>query len=411
VREFLLPLWSTYYFFTLYANSAGPTGYTATWRADSTNVLDRYLLAKTRQLIEDVTTELEALDSPMAAARLRDFADVLTNWYVRRSRDRFWDGTDSDAFDTLFTVLETVTRVAAPLIPLVGDEIWRGLTGGRSVHLEDWPDAAAFPADDALVSTMDRVREVASAGLGLRKARGLRVRLPLARLTVVSAAGTDLAAFDGILRDELNVKDVVFESLTSTSLDSHGIEQVLTVNARALGPRVGKRVQAIIAEAKNGNWDALPEVTVAGEKLDAGEYDLVLRSADPAAAIAFLGDGGFVILDTETTPELEAEGLARDLIRVIQDTRKAAGLDVSDRIGLRITGESTDDVAALFAYGATIAAETLATSHSVSHSAEPEVAATLDAVAGSQRATLASGKYANAGVLVIDLWKAAATNV
>ena len=218
VREFLLPLWSTYYFFTLYSNSRSGGLSSAervskpreTWRTDSTNVLDRYLLAKTGQLIRDVTADLEALDSPLAAAKLRDFADVLTNWYVRRSRDRFWAGDDTDAFDTLYTVLETVTRVAAPLIPLVGEEIWRGLTGGRSVHLEDWPDAASFPVDDTLVSAMDRVREIASAGLALRKARGLRVRLPLARLTIVSNETAGLAPFGDILSEELNVKAVEF---------------------------------------------------------------------------------------------------------------------------------------------------------------------------------------------------------
>src|SRR5690606_30777715 len=150
VRELLLPLWSTYYFFTLYANAEG---YEAQWRTDSAHVLDRYILASTRRLIRGVTADLEALDSPMAAAKLRDFADVLTNWYVRRSRDRFWAGDDGtadwhDAFDTLYTVLETLARVAAPLAPLVTEEIWRGLTGGRSVHLADLPDAGDFPEDE-----------------------------------------------------------------------------------------------------------------------------------------------------------------------------------------------------------------------------------------------------------------------
>ena len=152
VREFLLPLWSTYYFFTLYAN-AGTLG-AAVRRTDSSNVLDRYLLAKTRDLVVEVTAQLEALDAPLAAAALRDFADVLTNWYVRRSRDRFWSGDDRDAHDTLFTVLETLARLAAPLAPLVTDEVWRGLTGGESVHLTDWPTPEEFPADPALVVAM-----------------------------------------------------------------------------------------------------------------------------------------------------------------------------------------------------------------------------------------------------------------
>ena len=202
VRELMLPLWSTYYFFALYANASA---HESVRRTDSENLLDRYILAKTGELVRDVTADLEALDSPIAAARLRDFADVLTNWYVRRSRDRFWQG-DVDAFDTLFTVLETLTRVAAPLIPLVAEEVWRGLTGGRSVHLTDWPEAGEFPADHELVAEMDYVREVASAGLALRKSRSLRVRLPLAQLTIVTTRSNWFDGVQGILGDELNLK-------------------------------------------------------------------------------------------------------------------------------------------------------------------------------------------------------------
>ncbi len=416
VRELLLPLWSTYYFFTLYANSAGG-GYTATWRTNSTNVLDRYLLAKTHRVIIDVTAHLENLDSPLAAAALRDFADVLTNWYVRRSRDRFWSGTDVDAFDTLYTVLETIARVAAPLIPLVSEEIWRGLTGARSVHLMDWPSADAFPADDALVSAMDRVREVASSVLALRKGQGLRVRLPLAKLTVVSDDSGAVAGFADILRDELNIKDVATSRLADHTLAEFGISQRLSVNARALGPRVGKDVQRIIQAAKAGDWSSVAGpsapgdsggaaqlVTVGGTELLETEFELTLESSDPSSAIAFLGGGGFVILDTEITPDLEAEGLARDLIRAIQDARKSAGLNVSDRIRLRIGGDGAADIDALSSFGETIAAETLATDWSFELTADPATDAALNAPIGSHRATLTPNQYANTGVLVIDLY-------
>jgi isoleucyl-tRNA synthetase len=407
VRELLLPLWSTYYFFTLYANAAG---YEAARRTDSEQVLDRYLLAKTRQLILDVTDDLEALDSPFAAARLRDFADVLTNWYVRRSRDRFWAGDDPAASDTLYTVLETVTRLAAPLLPLVSEEIWRGLTGGRSVHLTDWPDAAAFPAADALVAAMDRVREVASSGLALRKARGLRVRLPLAKLTVVSAS-PGLESFADVLRDELNVKVVDFQPLAEDSLAAYGITRRLSVNARALGPRVGKDVQRIIQAAKSGDWQLDGgTVTAGGATLEPGEFELELDAADAASAIAFLADGGFVILDTVTTPDLEAEGLARDVIRAIQDTRKAAGLEVSDRIVLSVRGASEADIAAIAGFAETIAAETLALESTFEVADDPGTAAALGASAGA-RTVLAPGQAANAGVLVVDVWKSGAVDV
>ncbi|HMH59225.1 MAG TPA: class I tRNA ligase family protein, partial [Galbitalea sp.] len=409
VRQFLLPVWSTYYFFTLYSNASS---YDAVWRTDSRNALDQYLLAKIGALVTDVTEDLENFDSPLAAAKLRDFAEILTNWYVRRSRDRFWAGDDRDAFDTLFTVLETVTRVAAPLIPLVGEEIWQGLTGGRSVHLEDWPLAELFPANPSLVAAMDLVRDVASAGLALRKSRGLRVRLPLARLTVVTADPGLLANFADILGEELNVKQVELVEFDEGSLDSYGITRQLTVNSRAAGPRIGKQVQAVIQAAKAGDWQQQGDtVVVGGVELVEGEYDLELRAADESIAISFLPAGGFVLLDTVTTSELEAEGLARDLIRNIQDTRKAADLRVSDRITLAIRGGSEGDVSALQAFSETIAGETLARTISIEFAADPETDAALNASAGSQRSTLSAGQYSNEGVVVIDVWKSELTDV
>ncbi|MBN9613375.1 MAG: class I tRNA ligase family protein, partial [Actinobacteria bacterium] len=222
VRQFILPLWNSWYFFSLYANADGAEG---AWRTDSADPLDRYILSKTGRLIREVQAHLEGLDTTSAAEALRDYAEVLTNWYVRRSRDRFWAGTsgangqaaNQQAFDTLYTVLETVSRVAAPMMPLVAEEIWRGLgytggrSGGRSVHLEDWPDASVFPDDDELVEAMDELRQITSQALALRKANRLRVRLPLASLRVVTARRDALAPFESILREELNVKQVELE--------------------------------------------------------------------------------------------------------------------------------------------------------------------------------------------------------
>ena len=411
VRQFMLPLWNTYYFFTLYANAAGPDGYLATWRTDSTDVLDRYLLAKTGQLIAEVTTHLENLDSPLAANTLRDFGDVLTNWYVRRSRDRFWSGDTStregrDAFDTLYTVLETLTRVAAPLLPLVSEQVWKGLTGGRSVHLENWPDAALFPSEVALVITMDRIREIASSGLGLRKATGLRVRLPLAELTVVAENSTSLHPFTDILRDELNVKAVVLRELEPESLGEFGIQHRLTVNSRAAGPRIGKQVQTVISAARAGDWTTAGEnVVVGGIELLPGEFDLQLEAADDAQAITFLPDGGFVLLDTVTTWELEAEGLARDVIRAVQDTRKGAGLNVSDRIDLALYFASDSEAAGVRPFEPTIASETLALdirSHQTDGE-NVEAYAALHGRLGAFRSVIAAGQYSNTGDVLVEV--------
>jgi len=423
-RQVMLPLWSTWYFFTLYANASGGSGYDARWRTDSTDVLDRYLLAKTRDLIVDVTADLEALDSTVATGRLRDFADVLTNWYVRRSRDRFWTGADAagaagtaatEAFDTLYTVLETVTRVAAPLLPLVTERIWQGLTGGRSVHLEDWPDAESFPADPELVSAMDQVRKISSTVLSLRKQAGLRVRLPLASLVVVTANTAALAAFEGIFCDELNVKSVDLVELAEDSAASYGITSRLTVNARAAGPRLGKRVQQVIQAARSGDWsDVDGQVTAGGIVLEAGEYELSLQagstSGNTDSALALLPGGGFVLLDTATTTELEAEGFARDLIRAVQDTRKSAGFLVSDRIRLDLVFFDEEDAEAFdLAAGVDVAGETLATAlalHRPSAGAIPDSLPSewLEGRAGApveHYVRFEAEHYANRGPLVV----------
>jgi len=358
VRQFLLPLWNTYYFFGLYANASD---YEAKRSTASTDVLDRYLLAKTGVLITDVAGALDKFDTFQAAALLRDFGDVLTNWYVRRSRDRFWEG-NAEAFDTLYTVLETLARVAAPMLPLVAEEIWQGLTAGRSVHLECWPEAAEFPVDLELVAAMDQVRAVASTANALRKAAQLRVRLPLAKLSVVAPNAKALEPFASIIADELNVKSIELVELTEDSGAKFGVVKRLTVNARAAGPRLGKGVQAIIVAAKDGFWtEENGVVTVNGTALIEGEYSLELvasASEDNSNLVGILADGGFVLLDGQVTPELAAEGLARDLIRAVQAARKDAGLDVSDRIKLIVTGP-TEVVAAAETHAELVKSETL----------------------------------------------------
>ncbi|RAS61624.1 isoleucyl-tRNA synthetase [Lentzea atacamensis] len=328
VRQAVLPLWNSWYFLALYANASGKEG---TWRTDSSHVLDRYALAKTHDLVRDVQAAMDVYDISGACQMVREYLEVLTNWYVRRSRQRFWDG-EQDAIDTLHTVLEVVTRVAAPLLPYTTEVVWRGLTGGRSVHLTDFPSVSDLPADDALVTAMDEVRAVCSTALSLRKGNKLRVRLPLARLTVASPVAASLEDFAEIVRDEVNVKEV---SLT-TDVDAYGQFQ-LVVNARAAGPRLGPNVQKVIKAVKAGDWSEVDgRIVAAGVELFEGEYEQRLVATDPAATAALPGGAGVVVLDTVVTPELEAEGVARDLVRVVQQARKDAALDVSDRITLTL---------------------------------------------------------------------------
>jgi isoleucyl-tRNA synthetase len=249
---------------------------------------------------------------------------------VRRSRSRFWT-EDPDAIDTLHTVLEVTTRLAAPLLPMATEVIWRGITGGRSVHLTDWPQAGVLPADPDLVAAMDQVRDVCSAASSLRKANKLRVRLPLSKLTVAVDDPQLLAPFVDLIGDELNVKAV---ELTD-DIAAYGRFE-LTVNARTAGPRLGKSVQDAIRAVKAGAGVANPDGTLrAGEvTLLPEEFSSRLVAADEQFTAALPGGAGLVVLDGTVTPELEAEGWAKDRIRELQDLRRSTGLDVSDRISV-----------------------------------------------------------------------------
>jgi isoleucyl-tRNA synthetase len=376
VRQAILPLWNSYYFFALYANAES---YQARRNTGSEHVLDRYILAKTRAMVTDLEQLLDTYQVAGACQLLREHLEVLTNWYIRRSRSRFWAG-EAGALDTLWTVLETVCRAAAPLLPLTTEAIWRGLTGEPSVHLAAWPDVRdwALPnsGDPDLAAAMDLVRAVCSTALGLRKARQLRVRLPLASLVIAHPAATSLAPFTDLIADEVNVKTVEL----SQEVASLGTFE-LAVNPRVLGPRLGARVQQVIRAVKAGEWSRSGDrVTAAGIDLDPGEYELRLVAATllapggttqlalpPAAAgprppaAALPDNAGLIALDTRVTPELAAEGAARDVVRVVQQARRDAGLSVSDRIRL-VIGADGALAGAVRAHSGFVAEETLAVS-------------------------------------------------
>ncbi|MBU6316579.1 MAG: isoleucine--tRNA ligase, partial [Acidobacteria bacterium] len=328
VRQVILPIWNTWYFLSLYANAADTAG---VFRTDSKDVLDRYILAKTHDLVAELTSTLDEYDLFAACNSVRSFLDALTNWYVRRSRDRFWSG-EQDAIDTLHTVLVLLTRSLAPLLPLVTEQIHGGLTDGASVHLQDWPAAADVPADPALVQAMDLARDVCNAALSLRKSGDLRVRLPLASLQVAVPGSQRLQAFADLIADEVNVKriDLTDDVAAVASFD-------LQVVPAALGPRLGGQTQQVIRAVKSGDWQQTGDGVVAGGiTLLESEYTLRLVAKGDGASTPLSGGDGVVALDTQVTPQLEAEGVTRDLIRVVQKARRDADLQVSDRIALTL---------------------------------------------------------------------------
>jgi isoleucyl-tRNA synthetase len=339
VRQVLNPIWNTWYFLALYANVDQIRGQ---WRTNAQGLLDRYMLAKTADLVSEVTACMDAYDLYGACTGIVSFLDALTNWYVRRSRDRFWRGLDGsaevendkrDAYDTLQTVLVTLCRVAAPLLPLLTESVYKGLTGERSVHLADWPVDGELPSDPDLVSEMELVRQVCSAGHAIRKDNRKTVRHPLRTLLVAGPGALALEDYKDLIKDEVNVKEVVL----SAEVEGVAVE-VLTVVPGAIGPRLGEKTQQVIRAVKSGDWTRTEDglIEAAGVVLEDGEFTLVLQPKDPGAGRALPDRAGVVRLDLETDDELEREGLARDVVRLVQEKRRSEGLHISDRIRLEL---------------------------------------------------------------------------
>ena len=351
VRQVIMPIWNAWYFLSLYANAASTVGHTLTQAPD--NVLDRYALAKVQQLRDDVTAKMDAYDLSGASGSILAFIDSLNNWYIRRSRDRFWQG-DQEAIDTLHTTLGLLLRVAAPLLPITADEIYPHLTGEDSVHLTDWPATDAVPADAALVAAMDAVREVCSAASSVRKAESLPTRQPLALLTISSPDADALRPFVSLIADEANVKRVELSTETTA-------ERVLKLRPNVLGPRVGPDIQKMLRAAKEGDYELTDAgVVVAGRTLEPDEYELVLHGVGPGARVV-PNTNTVVTLDLTLTPDLQAEGLARFLVRQVNELRKRDGLQVTDRIHLRFeVGHHADVRDAVEAHRTFVMDETLA---------------------------------------------------
>ena len=325
-KTILTPLWNAYHFFTLYANAGNVT---ASEMTTPTNPLDKYILAELNVLVGVVTDALNEYKPDVATKEFVRFLDILNNWYIRRGRARFWD-EEQDAFDTLWTVLTRFCRVLAPFAPFVSEYIYRNLTGAESVHLTTFPTVETV--DTKIVDDMRRVQSIVSVGKQLREEYKLRNRLPLNSLTV---AGADMPEYADIIQEELNVKSVKFDANIASVADSF----VYLITPK-IGARLGGALKEIIPSVKRGDYQILGDKLVAGgHELNADEFENRLTVRDGVTGAALPDNTAVVVLDTEVNSELVAEGLANDALRFIQDTRKTAGLDVSDRIVLTYTAD------------------------------------------------------------------------
>jgi isoleucyl-tRNA synthetase len=380
--RFLVTLWNTYSFFVTYANLDGWTPDRAPHAPE--HVLDRWVRSRLHATVAAVTEALDGFDALRGAQALERFVDDLSNWYVRRSRERFWKANDPAAHATLHECLTTVALLLAPFTPFVADELYRNLSASaESVHLADWPTAEPRARDDALEDEMERARAVVSLGLAARNEAKLKVRQPLRRALVLRPDhGAFSAEVAAEVADALNVKQL--EAVT----DLEGLlEYAVVPNFRTLGPKVGKHVPQVKEALAIADGGAVKRA------LDTdGGYDLVLpdrstlrldpEDVDVRAAshseLALAQDGGYAVaIDTTVDDELRAEGIARDLIRLLNDQRKADGFEIADRIRVRL-GATGRVEAAAHAHRARIALEVLAVEFDVTTPAADATRVDLD---------------------------------
>jgi isoleucyl-tRNA synthetase len=385
VRKVLLTYWNTASFFVMYANAAadadGQGGWTPERLAEAPPVADRPLtdrwaLSELHRTIAEVDAALEAFDTARAGARLSAFVDDLSNWYVRRSRRRFWNGPDNadgaSAFATLYECLETLTRLMAPFVPFITDYVWdvlRHPDAPESVHLSSWPEADPACVDERLGAGMALARRLVELGRAARADSGVRTRQPLGRAVVGARGFADLPEqLRAQVADELNVEGLDALATVGGEL----VEYQVKPNFRALGKRFAKRTPVVanaitavdpgeLAAALRASGTAA--VTVDGEEIAVGPDDVIVTE-QPRTGWAVAGDAGeTVALDLEITPRLRRAGLAREVIRLVQDARKSDGLDITDRIGLWWQADDAELREAVSEHIGDIAGEVLAHTH------------------------------------------------
>ena len=381
VRKVLLTYWNTVSFLVLYANAAGASGqaWGPAMAADAPPpagrpLLDRWLLSELHAVVADVTSAMEGFDTAAAGRRMAAFIDDVSNWYVRRSRRRFWDGPATPdgaaAFATLYECVQTLTRLMAPIVPFITDYVWAALRSGDdpdSVHLASWPVADPGMADERLSGQMRLVRRLVELGRSARSAASVQIRQPLPRALVGAPGFADLPPeLRAEIATELNVRSL--EALSTVGEDL--VHHIVKPNFRALGRRFGKGTPAVAAAITAADAAGLAgdlrtrgqaSVVVDGEPVTLGTDDVIITQTPREGWTVAADAGETVALEIRITPELRREGLAREVIRLVQDARKADGLDVSDRIDLWWQAADADLAEALTEHGTLIASEVLAT--------------------------------------------------
>ncbi len=385
LRLFIKPIWNAYHFFTMYANAdhiKGELNFT------SKNVLDSYLLSKLKIAVEKIKESLDNFDTQTAYHAVSEFFEVLNNWYIRRSRARFWksekDADKQNAYNTLYTCLETMAIAMSSLVPLISEAMYKGLhnnviqclvhgisedksvkdpvdkalddksardDGSISIHLCNYPDLSQFKINSELVDTMDTVLDICSNSLFIRSSENVRVRQPLTSITIISKNNDQLKDFEDLIKDEINVKSVIYRD----DLENYASTKLL-INFPLLGKRLPTKMKDIIAASKKNEWETTNGgLKICNETLNSDEYKIILEPHSHIKGTAsFANNSSLLILDLGLTPELIDEGIARDIVRFIQQARKNADFAITDRILIDIDLPNITDI-----YGEFIKEQTL----------------------------------------------------
>ncbi|WP_353280871.1 isoleucine--tRNA ligase [Wolbachia endosymbiont (group B) of Cyclophora punctaria] len=364
LKNVIKPIWNSYHFFTMYANA---DGIKAEICRDYQNTIDCYMISKCFEAVEGMRASMNNYNSQEACKILTDFFEVLNNWYIRRSRERFWksdlDQDKTDAYNVLYTVFYYILRAAAPLLPLITETIWQGLKYKEtSVHLADFPQLDRYNSE--LIANMDLVREICNAALSIRNMFNIRIRQPLGSMTIYHKSSCNFLEdeYQEMVRDEVNVKEleIVSELKEVASLE-------LKLNFPVLGRKVPDKIKKLVQYVKEGKWKQVEnEQIFLGDEtesytMEKGEYELLLKANSEYSAV-FDNNKGVVILNTELNNELILEGLARDIVRLIQETRKQADFYISDRIRVIIKAEDEKVKEAINRWDEYIKEQTLALS-------------------------------------------------
>ncbi|MGB8643766.1 MAG: class I tRNA ligase family protein [Anaerolineae bacterium] len=375
-RLFLLPLWNVYSFLVTYANLDNWKPRSATEPGARTNALDVWIVARLQQMAQEMTAALDDYDSPRAARVVEPFIDDLSNWYLRRSRRRFWksegDADKESAYSTLYYVLVTLCKLLAPFMPFATEEMYQNLVRSvdsaapESVHHCEWPQARPELMDEPMLESMGLALQIASLGRSARSKANVKLRQPLARVVVKTMAPEERAAVEKLaehLLDELNVKALEF-----TDDERELVDYKVSANPAKLGPKYGKRVGAVrnavsalnpAMVARKARSNQSVQVEVEGEKLDILPEELNVQVSDKPGWAASEESGYLVAVDTRLTPELEREGLAREFVRQVQSMRKDAGLNIEDHIRTCYETDSDKLRAMVQSFGSYVQRETL----------------------------------------------------